>query len=174
MQRRGFTIVEIIITITIMGILLSLTVVTLGNNQLRARDEERKADIESIALNIESYYRNVQEGIFMSGGTYPGTAYITPSSIPVILPDIDPKSVRTPGVTADQPASLIPATNATQTTSGVSPQPTISTYVYQPITQAGAICDDPFMITTGECRKFNLYYMLEADNSIHMVTSKNQ
>lgn len=38
MERRGFTIVELIITITIMGILLTLAVVNVGTTQLNARD----------------------------------------------------------------------------------------------------------------------------------------
>ena len=172
MQRRGFTIVEIIITITIMGILLTLTVVTLGNNQMRARDEERKADIESIALNLESYYRNAQDGVFMSGGSYPGTAYLTNADTTYYLPDIDPKSLRAPGVDTTQPISIVVATNANQTTSGVLPAPTAETYVYQALAKDNLLCEDPLI--AGGCRKFNLYYMLEADGSIQMVTSKNQ
>ena len=53
MLRRGFTIVELIITITIMGILLVLAVVNVSGTQAQARDDERKADVESISLNLE-------------------------------------------------------------------------------------------------------------------------
>lgn len=172
MQRSGFTIVEIIITITIMGILLTLTVVSLSNNQMRSRDEERKADIESIALHLESYYNDGNDatgsGNFIA--RYPHSAFLaTEASIKLFLPDADSKIFIAPGATSIT-SSLIPATNAVQSASGVAPAPTIDQYVYQPINSNGALCQT----TLDECRKFNLFYRLEGDETVYMVTSKNQ
>ena len=53
MTRRGFTIVELVITITIMGILLTVAIVNLNATQANGRDAERRGDVESLALNIE-------------------------------------------------------------------------------------------------------------------------
>lgn len=56
MTRRGFTIVELIITITIMGILLTLAVINVSSTQMNARDDERKADAEALSSSLEAYY----------------------------------------------------------------------------------------------------------------------
>lgn len=176
-MRRGFTIVELVITITIMGILLTLAVVNLTTTEVNGRDAERKGDIEAIALALESYYNNedsASSGVYdLSGGSYPATINISnTTAFTTALPDIDPKSVRAPGVDASSPISLVAATNATATTSGVLPQPTISTYVYQPLQKNNTLCTQ--IAAKGDCRKFNLYYRLEADNQVYMVTSKRQ
>lgn len=65
MTRRGFTIVELIITITIMGILLTLAVVNVNATQVSARDDQRKADVEAIANHLESFYAS---GASSNGG----------------------------------------------------------------------------------------------------------
>lgn len=179
MMRRGFTIVELIITITIMGILLTLAVVNLNSTQVNARDSERKGDAEAIALNLESYYNNDSQdslGNFLnSGGTYPGTNYISNvSTFARVLPDIDPKSTHAPGADLSAVMSLVIATVATQSVSTIQPLPSKSNdvYVYQPLTASGAICADPS--TSGDCRKFNLYYYQESTNTVQQLTSKNQ
>jgi len=167
MYRRGFTVVELIIVITIMSILLVLGVVNLRSTQANARDEERKTDIESIALQLENFYLSGTDGS-TTIGDYPPTT-LTGAAIQPSLRDADMKSFTAPGA-ASLAASFIPATNITQTTAGIAPQPTISQYVYQPLQSDGTLC------TTGaqECRKFNLYYRLEGDATVYMVGSKNQ
>lgn len=102
-------------------------------------------------------------------GSYPTISLISSGVLFVRLPDADSKSFTAPGQT-DPAASFIPATNAVQTTAGVLPQPTISTYVYQPLKSDGTLCS----YDSEECRKFNIYYRLEADDTVHMVTSKSQ
>lgn len=176
MIRRGFTVVEIVITITIMGILLTLAVVGLNATQVNGRDSERKGDVESIALTFETMYKNGSldstAGAITVNGTYPGTSDITEVIIRKNTPDIDPKVLRAPSVKTTDPISLQAATNTTQTTAGVTPQPTLTTYVYQPITNTGTLCAGNS--ATVLCQKFNIYYRLESDNSVQMVTSKNQ
>lgn len=55
-RQQGFTIVELLIVIVIIGILAGLVVTQfLGANQ-QARDSERKTDINSIASQLEVYY----------------------------------------------------------------------------------------------------------------------
>jgi prepilin-type N-terminal cleavage/methylation domain-containing protein len=174
MTRRGFTIVELIITITIMGILLTLAVVNVNSTQMNARDDERKADIEAIASNLEAFYSSGTDGA-ISYARYP-TVGLTGSAtnITTNLRDANIKSFMPPGTT-DVSLTFLPSTNTgssptIQTTAGVLPQPTKDTYVYQPIKSDGTIC------ASGEidCRKFNLFYRLETDNTVYKVTSKNQ
>jgi len=179
MTRRGFTIVELIITITIMGILLTLAVVNVSSTQVNARDDERKADIEAIASNIEAYYSTGTEGS-STFGRYPSVGLTGPAAnITINLREANIKSFLPPGIT-DVSLGFVKSTNtgtmntstntSIQSTTGVLPQPTKDQYVYQPIKSDGTIC------LTGEtdCRKFNLFYRLESDSTIYRVTSKNQ
>ncbi len=182
MVRRGFTIVELIIVITIMGILLVLGVVNLRGSQTNARDSERKADVESIAAHNEIYYSNGNYSLARSPGTYISTTTGsgTNAGLLVIIPDMDPKSLVAPGHSDLSYRSLTAATcsgTCVQTTAGVTPQPTIDTYVYQPLQSDSTLCTT----TTQGCRKFNMYYKLEnattdcpAPNNICMITSRNQ
>ena len=168
MKQRGFTIVELIITITIMAILLALGVVNLTGTQVSARDSERKTDIENISLHLETYYNSGTDGSTVIG-RYPSVDATTGliGHETTLLRDIDKNSFIAPDKTT---TSLIAATNNTQTTSGVTPQPTIDQYVYQPIQGDGTLCT----LASQECRKYNLYYRLEADNTVNLLTSKNQ
>ena len=170
MTRRGFTVVELIITVTIMGILLTLAVVNLNSTQVGARDTERKEDIAAIATNLEAYYRNGLETSTVIG-RYPSTGLTVSgeTSLRASLRDIDFKSATAPG-SANVAATFVAATNNNQTTTGVAPQPTTSQYVYQPLQPDGSLCTGG----TQDCRKFNLFYRLEADNVVYVVTSKNQ
>jgi len=164
MDRRGFTIVELAVVITIMGILLVLGVVNLDAAQASARDSERKTDIETIAMHLETFYTFGTDASTTTG-SYPSTSIIGQEK--TFLRDINPKSLATPGASS---SSLIAATNNLQTAADIAPQPTISQYVYQPIQSDGTLCT----LDEQECRKFNLYYRLEADNTVYIVTSKNQ
>lgn len=167
MSRRGFTIVELIITITIMGILMTLAVVSVNATQVRARDDERKADVESIKTALETYY-NVGSDTDISRGRYPTTSLVgSETVIRNTLRDINIQSFIAPNQT-DPTATFKAATNNTQTTTGVSPQPTVNEYIYQPLNNAGNLC------TSGDCRRYNLYYRLETDNTVYKLTSKSQ
>lgn len=170
MKWRGFTVVELLITITVMGILLTLGVVSLNATQVNGRDAERKGDIEAIQANLESFYRTGTD-TSTSLGRYPSTVISSgnETTIKSILRDIDFKSLTAPNA-ATFSDTFISATNTTQTVSGVTPQPTITQYVYQPLQSNGSLCTSEAQ----ECRKYNLFYRLENDNTVYKVTSKNQ
>jgi hypothetical protein len=89
------------------------------------------------------------------------------------LRDIDSKNLIAPLAPNLTITSLTVATNNVQTTAGVLPLPQATNnqnqYVYQPIQSDGSLC------TTGlACRRYNLYYMTEADSVVHMIKSKNR
>ena len=58
MLRRGFTIIEGLITLVVIGTLLTLGVVSMTNQQAQARDKERESDIAAIARGLEWRYDN--------------------------------------------------------------------------------------------------------------------
>jgi prepilin-type N-terminal cleavage/methylation domain-containing protein len=56
--KLGFTLVELLVVMTILGI---LTVITLGNfrtSQIKARDAQRKSDLRQIANALEAYFND--------------------------------------------------------------------------------------------------------------------
>ena len=105
---------------------------------------------------------------FTSSGTFTVNGFST-FNMQRVLRDIDVKSITAPNVT-DAALTFISATNNTQTISGVLPLPTIDQYVYQPLMKDGSLCT----LESQECTKFNLYYRLESDNTVNIVTSRNQ
>lgn len=165
MNKRAFTIVELIVVIAIMGILITLSVVNMRDSQINARDSERKADMEALALQLEIYYTS-GSAASTSTGEYPSTIELIGNE-PTLLRDLNPNSLNIPGTTT---SGLIAATNNITTTSGVTPASTVDSYIYQPIAGDGSLCT----LASQECRKFNLYYSFEADGSIYSIQSKNQ
>ena len=62
----GFTIIELIVVVTVVGILAAITVVSYSAAQGRARDTTRRADIANITKALEQYYDD--------NGSYPTTS----------------------------------------------------------------------------------------------------
>lgn len=163
--RAGFTIVELLITLTIMVILITLATVNLMDSLTHGRDVERETDVQNIIVFQENMY------IRNSGAYFPTPA--TRTGVAGFYTNINMNNLRAPDFTGSSTdTSLVAATNTTQTTSGVRPIPTTATYVYQPLTSTGALCTSA--APPWQCRKFNIYYMKETDGSIVMLSSKNQ
>ena len=54
--KKGFTLVEVVVVIAIMGILTVIIIPSLNNARSRNRDTERVADIGTIQLGLLNYY----------------------------------------------------------------------------------------------------------------------
>jgi prepilin-type N-terminal cleavage/methylation domain-containing protein len=70
-KDQGFTIVELLIVIVVIGILAALVIVQFTNVQARARDAERKSDIRALQSKVAEYYA--------LNGNYPLTLSAVPS-----------------------------------------------------------------------------------------------
>ncbi|HDS11845.1 MAG TPA: type II secretion system protein [Candidatus Wirthbacteria bacterium] len=57
-KQSGFTMVELLVVITIIGFLSTLVLNSLGQARLKARDSRRLADINSLYTAIYLYYEN--------------------------------------------------------------------------------------------------------------------
>src|SRR3954463_3155357 len=57
---KGFTIVELLIVIVVIGILAALVITTYNGIQQKARDTERKTDVNAVHGQVEAY--NAQNG----------------------------------------------------------------------------------------------------------------
>lgn len=64
--KRGFTLVEILVVVSIVGLLSSVFVIGLGGVRSRGRDTKRIADIKQMQTAMELYYSKC--------GWYPGGA----------------------------------------------------------------------------------------------------
>ena len=172
MKRRGFTIVELIITIAVMGILLTLAVISLRSSETNGRDAERKADAEAIASRLEDFYNTTDQNIGAAGGVYPDTAHIDEDSLRLFAPDISAGMLRAPGVDTDEAASLVPATNAS-TPPNLMPTPGESAdrYVYQPFTATKTLCTNAGVTP---CVRFVLYYYQETTGAVEVIDSRHQ
>lgn len=61
--KIGFTLIEVLITISIIGLLAALTLVSFGGSQKGARDTQRKSDMRQYATAIENY-ANVNNSLY--------------------------------------------------------------------------------------------------------------
>ena len=77
MQRRGFTVVELVVVLTIFAILASLSIFGLQRSQANSRNSERASDIEVLQRGLEERYNNGNSkvtgtiGTDMTSGSYP-------------------------------------------------------------------------------------------------------
>lgn len=55
-RRRGFTIIEIIVVVAVIGILLSIGIMSFANSQNRAKREQAEAVADKVKLVLSGYY----------------------------------------------------------------------------------------------------------------------
>lgn len=58
MHRTGFTLLEVLVTVSVIGILASIVAANLGSARMLARDARRKADAAQIRTALELYYND--------------------------------------------------------------------------------------------------------------------
>ena len=131
LKNQGFTIVELLIVIVVIGILATLVITTYNGVQSKARDTKRQTDINAIQGQVEAYNTNA--------GFYPTLAQMNTAGF---------RSTNMKGLD----------TNALQDPQGGAPtlvaSPVAKSYAYAP---APSGCDD----TATSCTSYTLTATLE-------------
>ncbi len=140
-KQSGFTIVELLIVIVVIGILAGLVITTFNGIQQKARDTERETDIKAIHAQVEAFW--AQKGYYPSL-TDMNDRTATTGFVAVNLKGLDAGAFQDPKATGANAANLVAA-------------PVASAYAYAVTNSAGTSCeaDD----TT--CAKYTLTGTLE-------------
>ena len=199
MKLHGFTVVELIITMAIMVILLTLAVVSLRSGQVAARDDERASKAQTIANGLEGIYNHGftpvgtgQSSHALSPGQYPSIAGLTNAAgyLESYLPGVEASTLK---YTWQSPSTynLHPYQHPTNqylngdtldiTAQAFNHTGTHEIILYEPLRQRTAsypsdtdqweICTT--IVADHPCTRFNLYYIKESDDSLITITSKH-
>lgn len=110
LNSKGFTIVELLIVIVVIGILALLVITTYSGIQAKARNSKRQTDIQSIQTQLEAF--------FSQNGYYPSLTDMNSSS----WLDTNMKSL-------DQNALIDPSNSSSSKT--LASSPTAKQYSYE-------------------------------------------
>ena len=92
-KNSGFTIIELLIVIIVIGILATLVIVTYNGIQQKARDTKRKTDINAIQGQVEAYYAQ--------NGKYPTLSNVNDATWrSTNMKGLDPSALKDPSGTA--------------------------------------------------------------------------
>ena len=155
-NKTGFTIIELLIVIAIIGILAGLVLTNFQGAQAKARDAQRKTRLNSVYGKLEEFYNN-------NNGYPDGVLSQT------VLPGIDAAALLSndSATTAIVQSYQISATAPTVTTSSA----TGAQYAYAAYGCTAAVAQSPVGAT---CTKYILQTYLEKDAAgLYAKTSLN-
>ena len=150
-NQSGFTIVELLIVIIVIGILATLVLVTFTGIQQSARNTQRQTDIKAVASHLETY--NAKNSFYPTV-----TDMNTAATIATDLKGLDKESTRDPKAGTDAADYQFINGDATSLKYGYKPTKDDGT---QP-------CDNA--IAGSECTKFTLSYV-EEGGALKTVTN---
>lgn len=102
LKQRGFTIVELLIVIVVIGILAALVITTFTGIQQKARNTERQTDVKAIHGQVEAYYAQ--------NGRYPTLANLNDGTWRASnMKGLDPEALKDPKGTAQTLANAAAA-----------------------------------------------------------------
>lgn len=128
-KQNGFTIVELLIVIVVIGILAALVITTFTGIQQKARNTKRETDIKAIYGQVEAYYAQ--------NGKYPTLANINDAT----WRSTNMKGLETQAL--QDPKAASPA---------LASAPAANVYAYAVTASDGTACDN----STKDCAQYTL------------------
>ncbi|HCH34158.1 MAG: hypothetical protein UY35_C0003G0013 [Candidatus Saccharibacteria bacterium GW2011_GWC2_48_9] len=156
-NTHGFTIVELLIVIVVIGILAAITIVAFNGVQQRARDSQRQSAINQFKKSLAIYKADK--------GVYPYT-YITSQPQGVNDPSGDWPVANLNGVTRQ----MIIAPGAAAGTTNSFTQNAVtngSQYQFRALNDDNSVC---FVIGTHTCTKYLVAWWSESKNAVQSET----
>jgi len=136
-KQKGFTIVELLIVIVVIGILATLVIVTFSGIQQKGRNSQRQTDINALQSHVEAFYADK--------GYYPSRTNLNTPSWRVT----DTKGLDS--------AALADPKNATTETLDATPVDGTYHYAYAPLNDSDTSCE----ADQTTCTKYTLTAQME-------------
>ncbi|MCX6704946.1 MAG: prepilin-type N-terminal cleavage/methylation domain-containing protein, partial [Candidatus Woesebacteria bacterium] len=67
-KGAGFTLVELLVVIAVLGVLVTIGLTSFTSAQMRGRDTQRKSDLKEVSSSLEIYYNDYGRYPSASGG----------------------------------------------------------------------------------------------------------
>lgn len=152
-NKRGFTIIELLVVVSVIAILSLISVFGFNAVQAGTRDSQRSTRVTQLAEALEKYYAK--------NGEYPSCSALTSSATSAIttLSGLDPTVLVTPKAAAGVTNSIDPSC-ATLSVGG-------STDKYAYVGDGSTTC------ATGGCLSYTLQYVEEGSNTIKSIASRH-
>lgn len=180
MLKKGFTIVELLVIVVVIGILAAVSVYGYSSYTSYSRNTQRQADIESISTALEKYYEDK--------GQYPSVATMTTTNSGHLaeLLKLDKAAFTTPTASTTTTTSLVNYDTNTTTTNDVyryrgygtdtnecKNNTNLEPLTIKPIKLASL---EPFLAAgtvAGYCEAYSLSWRKEGDSSWQYVYSRH-
>lgn len=157
-SKSGFTVIELLISIAIIGVLLAISILTFSKQQVEARDQTRYSRSTILAEAIEKYYE--EHGEYPSVPSLVSESGVSGSAVAAKL-NVEIGTIVFPGVSSSTSNSL---------TSG-SPTNTKAKYTASSVNSTeNTACQTS---ATGGCDSFTITYKKEADNTDVVISSRH-
>lgn len=152
---RGFTIIELLVVVSVIGILATISLVGFNRYQADSRDAQRSSQATILAEALEKYYDK--------NGEYPSCNAMTDIASNVVdntLVGTNPEVLVAPQAASDQ-------TNSIDFCTSITPSTPTDSFAY--------VGDGTSTCSTGDaCLQYTLQYKEESTNTIKTITSRRQ